>query len=211
MKCLEFLGWSKGGLMSEGFIYDVLKASLALFIIIDPLGNVPIFISLTEEMDAGQRRSILRTAALVAFILLLVFALLGQQVLEIFGVSLYSFMIAGGILLLILATKILVSGTWDEERTTPESVGVVPLAFPLLVGPGAITATIVTLQTSGVAVALASIFVALGVTWAVLRSVDRIYGLLGRTGAMVIARLMAIFIAAIAVGFILDGIKYYFP
>jgi multiple antibiotic resistance protein len=69
----------------------------------------------------------------------------------------------------------------------------------------------VTLQTSGVAVTLTSILVALGVTWAVLRSIDGIYGFLGRTGSAVIARLMAIFIAAIAVGFIVDGIKYSFP
>lgn len=196
--------------MLEGFIYDVLKASLALFIIIDPLGNVPIFISLTERMDPRQRKNVFRTAALVAFALLLIFALLGQQVLGIFGISLHSFMIAGGILLLILATKILISGAW-EEQATPESVGAVPLAFPLLVGPGAITTTIVTLQTSGVAVTLTSILVALGVTWAVLRSIDGIYGFLGRTGSAVIARLMAIFIAAIAVGFIVDGIKYSFP
>lgn len=191
-------------------LLEILKSSLALFIVIDPLGNVPIFIGLTKGMDRRQRRAALRTAALVALVLLLVFGMLGQQVLRFFGISLYSFMIAGGILLLILAIKIMLPGVW-EERTPPEGVGAVPLAFPLLVGPGAITTIIVVLQKSGVGVAVVSALLALGVTWVVLWSIERIYKLLGRTGSAVIARLMAIFIAAIAVGFIVDGIKYYFP
>jgi multiple antibiotic resistance protein len=196
--------------VSEPFIYEVLKASLALFIIVDPIGNVPIFIGLTKGMSQKQRKNALRTATLVAFVLLVIFALLGQQVLSIFGITLQSFMIAGGILLLILATKILISGRWDETAP-PESVGAVPIAFPLLVGPGAITTAIVTLQTSGMVVTLASIVVTFGVSWAILRSIDQIYKFLGRTGSAVIARLMAIFIAAIAVGFVVNGVKYYFP
>jgi len=193
----------------ESFIYEVLKASLALFIIVDPIGNVPIFIGLTKGMSQKQRKDALRTATVVAFVLLLIFALLGQQVLSIFDITLQSFMIAGGILLLILATKILISGRW-EETASPESIGAVPIAFPLLVGPGAITTAIVTLQTSGMVVTLASIVVTFGVTWAILRSINHIYGFLGKTGSAVIARLMAIFIAAIAVGFVVNGVKYYF-
>jgi len=194
----------------ESLIYEVLRASLALFIIVDPIGNIPIFIGLTKGMGQKQRRNALRTATMVAFILLVVFALLGRWVLVIFGISLHSFMIAGGMLLLILAAKIPISGGW-EEAVSPESVGAVPIAFPLLVGPGAITTAIVTLQTSGVAVTLVSIVVAFGATWAILRSIEHIYGFLGKGGSAVVARLMAIFIAAIAVGFVINGIKYYFP
>jgi len=165
---------------------------------------------LTKGMSQKQRKNALRTATVVAFVLLLIFALLGQQVLSIFGITLQSFMIAGGILLLILATKILISGRW-EETTSPESIGAVPIAFPLLVGPGAITTAIVTLQTSGMVVTLASIVVTFGASWTILRSINHIYRFLGKTGSAVIARLMAIFIAAIAVGFVVNGVKYYFP
>jgi len=195
--------------MPSSFIYDVLKASLALFIIVDPVGNVPIFIGLTKEMKPKQRKNAMHTAIIVAFALLVIFALLGQQVLSIFGISLHSFMIAGGILLLIMATKILTTGRW-EETTTPESIGAVPIAFPLLVGPGAITAAIVDLQTLGIAVTLTAIFVTFAATWVILHSIEYIHRFLGKSGSAVVARLMAIFIAAIAVGFIVDGITHYF-
>ncbi|MEM2873075.1 MAG: MarC family protein [Nitrososphaerales archaeon] len=194
----------------EDFVVDVLKVSLALFIIVDPLGNVPIFISLTEGMNLEQRRKAFRTATIVSLILLLVFALLGQQILEVFRISPQSFMIAGGLLLLVIAVKLLIFGGWEEKKTLPESIGAVPIATPLLVGPGAITTTIVMLQSSGLLVTLVSVLIIFFTIWLVLHFIERINKFLGTTGATVIARIMAIFIAAIAVGFIIDGIKYYF-
>lgn len=196
--------------MMEDFVVDVLKVSLALFIIVDPLGNVPIFISLTEGMNLEQRRKAFRTATIVSLILLLVFALLGQQILEVFRISPQSFMIAGGLLLLVIAVKLLIFGGWEEKKTLPESIGAVPIATPLLVGPGAITTTIVMLQSSGLLVTLVSVLIIFFTIWLVLHFIERINKFLGTTGATVIARIMAIFIAAIAVGFIIDGIKYYF-
>jgi len=195
----------------ENFINEVLKVSLALFIIVDPLGNVPIFISLTEGMSLEQRRKAFRTATIVSLILLLVFALIGQQILEFFRVSSQSFMVAGGMLLLVIAVKLLVFGGWEEKKVSPESIGAVPIATPLLVGPGAITTTIVMLQSSGLAATLVSVLIIFFTIWLVLRYIERIYKILGTTGSTVIARIMAIFIAAIAVGFMIDGIKYYFP
>ncbi|MCP8314007.1 MAG: MarC family protein [archaeon] len=203
--------------MIENFINEVLKVSLALFIIVDPLGNVPIFISLTEGMSLEQRRKAFRTATIVSLILLLVFALIGQQILEVFRVSSQSFMIAGGMLLLVIAVKLLVFGGWEEKKVSPESIGAVPIATPLLVGPGAITTTIVMLQSSGLPATLAtlatlvSVLIIFFTIWLVLRYIERIYKILGTTGSTVIARIMAIFIAAIAVGFMIEGIKYYFP
>jgi multiple antibiotic resistance protein len=196
--------------MPSSFIYDVLKASLALFIIVDPIGNIPIFIGLTKDMKPKQRHNAMHTGIIVAFAILVIFAIIGQQVLGIFDISLYSFMIAGGILLLIVATKILTTGRW-EETTSPESVGAVPIAFPLLVGPGAITAAIVDLETLGMAVTLTAILVTLVATWIILHSIEYIHSFLGKSGAAVVARLMAIFIAAIAIGFIVKGITNSFP
>ncbi|MCP8308275.1 MAG: MarC family protein [archaeon] len=195
----------------ENFINEVLKVSLALFIIVDPIGNVPIFISLTEGMSLEQRRKAFRTATIVSLILLLVFALLGQQILEVFRISPQSFMVAGGVLLVVIAIKILVFGGWEERKVLPESIGAVPIATPLLVGPGAITTTIVMLQTFGLPATLVSALIIFFTIWLVLRFIERIHKILGTTGSAVIARIMAIFIAAIAVGFVIDGIKYYFP
>jgi len=193
-----------------GMLPDLVKGVIALFIVVDPFGNVPIFVSLTEKMDREERRKAFHTATLVGLVLLLFFAMAGREVLNFFGITIYSFMIAGGILLLIIAVRLLISGGWQETMTSPESVGAVPIGVPLLVGPGAITTTILTLQTSGVIVTLVAVIINFGLVWGVLHFIDPIYRFLGKTGSTVIARIMAMFIAAIAVGYVLEGLRYYF-
>jgi len=187
----------------------LVPASVALFIIVDPFGNIPIFIGLTENLESAKRNKVFNLATLVGFVLLLFFAFLGQEVLAIFGLSIYAFGIAGGILLLIIAIRILVTGSMHEASESPESLGAVPIAMPLLVGPGAITTTIFNLQSYGTAVAIAAVVIVLSVTWVILRFINRIYRVLGKTGALVIARVMALFIAAIAIQYILNGATYY--
>lgn len=113
---------------------DFVKAIVALFIITDALGNVPIFIGLTQKMSPAMRLQACKTATSVAFGLLLVFAFLGQTVLTIFGISIFTFMVAGGVLLFILAMRILVSGGWEEREISAESMEAVPRGFPLLQG-----------------------------------------------------------------------------
>lgn len=189
-------------------ILDMAKAAITLFIIVDPLGNIPIFIGLTKGMPKEARRKAFRTAIFTGFILLILFALMGQQILAFFGISLYSFMIAGGILLLIISIQILVRGGW-EELTAPESVGVVPIGFPLLVGPGAITTTILSLQTSGTVVAVASVLIVFITVQAILTLIDPIYKFLGNSGTVVISKLMALLTAAIAIQYILSGVLWY--
>jgi multiple antibiotic resistance protein len=165
--------------------------------------------SLTEKMTKIQRRKVFNTAILVGVILLLVFAFAGQQILSIFGVYLYSFEVAGGILLLIISIKILISGSLVDMSESPESMGAVPIAMPLLVGPGAITTTMLNLQSYGIAVAAISVFIVLALTWFILRYVDSVYHFLGKTGAIVIARIMALLIAAIAIQYTLAGVAHY--
>ncbi len=188
---------------------NLAKAVLALFIIVDPFGNIPLFMNLTEKMPKEQRRKVFNTATLVGFILLLAFAFAGQELFAVFGVSLFSFEIAGGILLLIIAIKILISGSLLDMTESFESIGAVPIAMPLLVGPGAITTTIFNLQTYGVVVTAVAVFVVLTLTWLILRYVGSVYRFLGKTGALVIARVMALLIAAIAVQYILFGLTHF--
>jgi len=199
-------------LMSEAFVEtatNLAKAIIVLFIIVDPFGSVPIFMSLTEKMAEAQKRKVFNTATLIGVILLLVFAFTGQQIFLIFGISLYSFEVAGGLLLLIIAIRILISGSPHGNVESPESIGAVPIAMPLLVGPGAITTTILNLQAFGTLVTIMSVLVVLFVTWLILRYVSSIYQFLGKTGAIVIARVMALLIAAIAVQYILVGISHF--
>jgi len=184
-----------------------LRAIIALFIIVDPLGNIPIFIGLTEKIEPKQRRKIYNIAVLVGFVLLLVFAFVGQEIFNIFGLSLSSFEIAGGILLLIISIRILVSGgLHDDSEASPENLGAVPIAMPLLVGPGAITTTIFNLQAYGTITAIIAVVVVLTVSWVILRFINQVYRILGKTGSLVIARVMALLIAGIAVQYILTGV-----
>jgi multiple antibiotic resistance protein len=200
-----------GGRIVVMDLWDLLRSVFALFIVVDPIGQIPIFIELTRDMNKEGRRKAFRTAVLTGSILLLVFALAGQQLFSLFGISLYSFMIAGGILLLLLSIEIIVRIEWTRKYASVEDVGVVPVAFPLLVGPGAITTTIVTLQASGIVIALSSILIVMLIAWVALRLIDRIHRLLGNTGSTVIARVLAVFVAAIAIQFILTGIRFYYP
>lgn len=184
----------------------LIKSTISLFIIVDPFGNIPIFIGLTERMNSEERRRIFHTATVSGLILLLLFAVAGREILNIFRISLESFMIAGGILLLIIAIRILIAGGW-EERVTPESVGVVPIAVPLLVGPGAITTTILNLQEFGEVVTVFSVVIVFTIVWLTLRYIEPIYRILGKNGAVIIARVMALLIAAIAIQYILSGLQ----
>ncbi len=197
----------------EMFFIDFLKATVALFVIVDPLGPVPIFARLTKTMSPQEKRRIFRTAAVVGAVLLAAFALAGQELLLLFGISLQSFQIAGGLVLLLLSIEIIFRGERFDKLAlgSVEETAVFPIAFPLLVGPGAITSTMLSIQSSGLQVALVAIVVVMFLSWVVLRLTERIYSLLGRTGAAVIARIMALFIAAIAIQYVLAGVQFYYP
>ncbi len=204
-------------------ISDLVRAIIALFIIVDPLGNIPIFVGLTENVPETQRKRIYNTAVLVGTVLLLVFAFTGQLILNIFGLSIYSFEVAGGILLLIIAIRILISGTRESTSESPESIGAVPIAIPLLVGPGAITTIIFDLQVNeqvyantllngallATTIAILAVVVVMALTWVILRYIDGVYKVLGKTGSLIIARVMALLIAAIAVQYILTGVTHF--
>lgn len=202
--------------MAEDLLYSVIvslpllvKSIIALFIVVDPLGSIPIFIGLTDKMNKQEQKKTFNTAAIVGFILLLAFTLAGQQILNLFDVSIDSFMVAGGILLLIIAIRLLIAGGWQELSSTPETVGAVPIGCPLLVGPGAITTTMLNMQTTGMIITVVAVIVTFTIVWLILNFIDPIYRVLGKTGALVITRLMALFIAAIAVQYVLEGIQHF--
>ena len=189
------------------FSIDLVKMIIALFIVVDPLGNVPIFMSLTQNMTKPQRRRTFRLAIITGLVLLTLFSLVGQNILILFGISLDSFMVAGGILLLIVAIRLLFLGDWNEKTVLSESVGAVPIGCPLLVGPGAITTSILNLQTSDIFITLFSVLLTFSIVWLILRYVDSIYQILGKNGSLVITRVMALLIASIVVQYILQGAK----
>ncbi|HKU48509.1 MAG TPA: MarC family protein [Nitrososphaera sp.] len=194
--------------MADPFLEELVRSTIALFVVMDPIGSVPLFIALTQKMERPERNSVTKTAVITAAILLIVFAVAGTQILSIFGVTIASFMVAGGVLLFIVSIELLTHGEWRFGSAGGQGEsGVVPLAFPLLAGPGAITAVIISFQTSGLAVTAISIGIVVGITAVILRYVDRIYRVLGRRGSIIVTRVFAVFIAAIAVQYIVEGAK----
>jgi multiple antibiotic resistance protein len=193
------------------FASALLRSTVALLVVVDPLGIVPLYIALTGKMERVQRRAVSKTVIITAASLLFAFAIAGNQIFAIFGITLSSFMIAGGVLLFIVAIELLTRGGWRfGDASASEEAGIVPIAFPLLAGPGSITAVIISLETSGLVVTTVSILVTTGVTYLVLRYSHGIYRVLGRRGSLIVTRVFAVFIAAIAVQFIIQGAKEVF-
>ncbi|MGH9978781.1 MAG: MarC family protein, partial [Nitrososphaeraceae archaeon] len=191
--------------VSDAFTSDLLKSSLSLFVVINPIGSIALFISMTAKMDASERKVVSKNIMITAAALLIAFGTAGTQLLSLFGIEIFSFMIAGGILLFIISIELLTRGMWRYGDFTSTDIGVVPLAFPLLTGPGAITSVIISLQSYGLSVTLLSIALALLATYAILRSEDKIFRVLGRRGLIVITRVLAIFLASIAIQYVIEG------
>lgn len=199
------------------------KTTVALIAIVNPVGGIPIFLSTTGSATAREKASISATVSLTVFVVLAVSALIGSAVLEFFGIGIPSFQVGGGILLLLLAVSMMharetgIRQTREEslEATNREAVAVVPLAIPLLAGPGAISTMIIASHRgSGVGYHLKLLIPALCVsllTWLTLRVATRLEHRLGKTGMNIVTRLMGLVLAALAVEFIARGMQGLFP
>lgn len=197
--------------MVQDVLNDLIKAVVTLLVVIDPIASIPIIIALTGKMEKKQRKSVSNITIITVAILLFVFAFVGSALLSAFGISIFSFMIAGGILLFLVAIELLTHGEWRfGNQNLQDESGIVPLAFPLLAGPGALTMVILSFETYGLLITITSIAIVLGITYAILRSVDPIYRLLGKRGSLIVTRIFGIIIAAFAVQFVIDGIKQVF-
>ncbi|MFH1387425.1 MAG: MarC family protein [bacterium] len=188
----------------EAFLFPFLKSLIALFIITDSPGNLPFFLGLTDGLTIEEKRKTFATAVLTGFILLCVFLFAGTALLDLFGVTLDDFKIAGGILLLWIAIEIMLRGRINIEHK--EDMGVVPLGCPLLVGPGAITTALVLLKLYGFYIVGSAIVACFILIWLILHFADQIYRVLGKNGSLILTKVAAILIAAIAVQFIRQGI-----
>jgi multiple antibiotic resistance protein len=183
----------------------LVQAVVWLLMILDPLGNLPLFMAATHNKTSTERRKTFTLATLVAFLLLVLFILGGITVLNLFRVTLADLQIAGGLLLLIIAVRIVLFGHWGAEEV--KQTFIVPLACPLLTGPGAITATLVLQATYGLALTTVAVVVSFLVAWAMLMFGEKLFQILGRTGSAVAAQVMALLLATIAIQFIRSGVS----
>lgn len=195
----------------------------ALLVILDPFIAVPYLLALTEGYSDSERNRVARTAAIAVMTVLMLMALLGESLLHFFGTSLGSFRVGGGIVLFLMALAMLQAQS-DPVRTSPNeersaasraSIAIVPLAIPLLAGPGAMSTVIIAMHRSATPYHQALILFVIALIslllWLVLRLARPIGALLGEIGLNVINRLFGLILAAIAVEVVANGLKELFP
>ena len=206
-------------------MYFPIKPLITLLAIVNPIGVIPFFIHFTRNLSAAQRRKTVRVAALTAFLVIAVSALVGLQILEFFGISLASFQVGGGLLLLMSALQMLNAQPAESRAQDVDegasradagaSIAVVPLTIPLLTGPAAISTVVIYAEKTrhvwelGVLVGYGLI---IGIaTWLALSTAGRVGRFMGQTGINVMTRLMGLILAAIAVEVMSDGLLKLFP
>jgi multiple antibiotic resistance protein len=198
---------------------ELVSAFVTLFVTIDPPGLAPLFLGVTAGMTAGERAQIALRASLTAFGVLVLFAVAGTAILDIFGITLPAFRIAGGLLLFHIAFEMIFEKRYERHERSAERavvadrirhIAVFPLAIPLIAGPGAISATIL---LSGAYAAplerlvlIVIVAINIAVTWLVFIAAERFDRILGVTGRIVLTRLLGLILAALAVQFVIDGV-----
>lgn len=176
----------------------------AVFGVMDPVGNVPVFISLTGKLDKAKRETLATQAVIRAGIILTIFVFLGNFVLNAFHISIESFRIAGGIILVLLGLQIVFGFGLENERPDPDEhdISVVPLAMPLIAGPGMITSAVILSKEYGYLVTLLGIAANLLLTKLFFHYSGIILRLLGKKGSLAFAKVMGLILVAIGVEFV---------
>jgi multiple antibiotic resistance protein len=192
-----------------------IQSFVALFVIIDAIGNVPLFISLLEGFKEEDRRQIIKRASIIALLTLIIVTFTGNWLFFMLSIKMYSFKVAGGILLLIIAIEMLFgkkskTETSEDIEEKKHDITVTPLAIPLLTGPGALTTGIVLFDNAGgefkkIAALLASIVLSFLVSYYILIKAPKVFKYLGKTGTKVVVRIMGLLLLSIAVQFIING------
>lgn len=201
---------------------DALKTFISLLVIVNPIGAIPLFISLTPNQSEREKKRTVQLASLAVTLVLLISCFLGEQVIRFFGISIASFQVGGGILVLLVAVSMLnaqvspARQTLEEqqEAETKSNIAVVPLAIPLMTGPGAVSTVIYAQKASHWThyLAIAGSGIAIGlITWAALSLAAPVSRILGQTGINVATRLMGLLLAAIAVEIMAEGLVHLFP
>lgn len=188
------------------FLGPLLLASLPLFVAIDPIAAVPFVVSLTENSTARERSRTVALAMFTALILGLSFLAVGKGVFLALGIKVADFLIAGGLLLLLLSAKELLTGKMVEAGDDPAGVGAVPIGTPLIVGPAVLTTLLILVDLYPAYIVIISFILNLLLTWLVLARAGRILGFLGKPGIRAVSKVAGILLAAIAVKMIRQGL-----
>lgn len=200
-------------------IIFLLTVVAAIFALVNPLGAVPTLVGLTEGFSDHERKQVIKKAIMVAGGMLLGFMFLGEYIFSVLGIDISDFKIAGGILLFKVAFD-MIQGKLSNTKLTPveqqdylerEAVGIVPIGVPLLAGPGSITTAIIyfNARSNGLldrVSVIIGIIIVMAISFLILRFSVNILDRIGKTGSLIISRIMGLLLAAIGIGFVVSGI-----
>ena len=182
-----------------------LPSFVAVFVALDIIGAIPIYLSMTRNLSKDERNKIVNTSMGVAFLVAAIFIFIGQRLFQHLGIQIYDFRIAGGVILLLISLSDLLGNPESETRSSG-STGIVPLAVPLITGPGVLTTLLLQVPEQGYVMTLLTLVLNYGIAWIALRRCDLIQKVMGRDGSVVLSKIAALLLAAIAVAMIRSGV-----
>lgn len=178
---------------------------IAVFVALDVIGTLPMFIGMTQGLNRSKKAEVVNTSMWVALVVALIFALVGEGLFRYLGITLYDFKVAGGLVLLLISLADLLNGPETVNRISG-STGIVPLAVPLITGPGVITTLILQVNSAGYWIALTALLANYALAWLIFRQSEKVTRLIGKDGTVVISKIAALLLTAIAVAMIRSGI-----
>lgn len=202
--------------MNEMWAFGLLCFT-SFFTLINPLGAMPVFMTMTMELEEKQRRKVARKASLVTFLIIMMFAVSGDLLFRFFGISIDSLRIVGGIIFLLMGMDMLqarlvkIKVKESEVKSYVNDISITPLSIPMLCGPGAITNAIVMWNRAAnwemKVMMIVAVMIVITLVYTILRSSTRLIKMLGETGNNVMMRLMGLIVMVIAVEFFFSGLK----
>jgi len=176
------------------------------FVAVDALGVLPIFISLTEGLNPSQRHKVLLQSLVTASVVALAFLVVGPTILTALNITVSDFMVAGGILLLVISLSDLLTGEKRQRLVDPETLGAVPLGVPIITGPAVLTTSVLLANVHGMTVTALALLVNIGIAGIIFWFASQITGFLGNAGTMILSKMASLFLATIAVMLIRRGV-----
>lgn len=203
---------------------ELLKTFIALFVIINPLAIIPVYLSLTNGMDEITKNKIIKISAISTFSVLFISAVAGELILKVFGISIPAFQVGGGILLSTISYNMMMAKD-DQRKQTPEEkadsinkglgIAVVPLTIPMLTGPGTMSLAIVTASKYhsllGYFYIIVSAFFISLIIYHIFKSAEKIKNLIGITGMNILTKVLSLLLMALSIELIADGIRVLLP
>ncbi len=191
-----------------GSLEPYFLAFVAIFVAVDALGNIPLFLSLTEGVDSKQRKKIIIDSVTTATFVAVVFMFVGKIVLRFIGITISDFQIAGGLLLFVIAVRLLLPSASKSFLATSsdKDVGVFPLGMPLITGPAVLTTSLMMVDANGTVPTFVSLILNMFIAWLTLVKSDLLMKLMGASGLRILSKIMYILLASIGVMMVRKGV-----